>query len=318
MEWNDKEKKFLNIKQLKKAKETIRNYKQQINTLHRTFNKHLDEIEINDYIKFLGTIENKNTQNTYILILKNFYNTLEINMPTELINIKAEKTQTNHETYRKRCISNIEYNILINTVTNPRDKAIIELLRYTGFRRRELLSMKVNCITIDEKGFHVSCLESKTFPRNIKVFESLKFTLDFIKYHHQTKNPNDNLFLTYRNQKFKPMSNRTLNDIIEKASKKANIKHLHPHDFRHTRATELSKQNLNPQYLNYIMGWAEKSNMICNYNHTKMEEYEKQLETKHTEIKTFTQMEQENKSLSQTVNDLIERLNKMEKQFIQP
>ena len=181
-------------------------------------------------------------------------------------------------------LTNDELELLLANCAHPRDAAIIATLYDSGCRIGELLSMRVKDVEFDDNGAIVTFPEGKTgWRKNRVVLASsyLRVWLDSHEYKRDNTNP---LFYSLKgNYKDKTLSrdeighpdNKILNVLTSDGvrrqlhiiAKKAGItRRIHPHLFRHTRATELAN-HLTEQQLKKKFGWTQSSNMAAQYVH---------------------------------------------------
>jgi len=65
----------------------------------------------------------------------------------------------------------------------------------------------------------------------------------------------------------------TIYAIVKRVAKKAGIKRrAHPHMFRHTRATDLARENTNPEVMKQFLGWEKNSAMPSLYTHLSQDD----------------------------------------------
>ena len=304
------EKEYISIKQGNQlSRNTIKEYEKLIKKLHDVFNKPIEKITFDEFTNYINTIENPHTKKGLIVFIKNYYKELDLEQG-KFKKLRPKAIKINHSIYKKHLVSEHEYNVLINIAGTPRDKAIIELLYYTGFRVGELVSIKFNGINIKENKIYVECMNSKTQTRDIPIFEELKHTENLINIFHETKNPSDYLFLTKFKGEYKQINQKNINAILSNLCKKAGIKHIKPHDFRHTVASRLCKKGLPDNIIKKIMGWSDNSNMLSQYNHNNLQDYENIIQGTN-EIKTSQQLQKENDSLTDKVARLETLVNKL-------
>lgn len=124
---------------------------------------------------------------------------------------------------------------LIDAITNPKHKLMIQLLYSAGLRVSELVNLKVKDIDFDA---------NMGWVRNGKGRKDRLFILaDVIKNKLPEHIKQNNLSYTdwlFYGRKKRNLHVRSVQEIIRKASKKAGImKNVHPHTMRHSFATHL-------------------------------------------------------------------------------
>jgi integrase len=306
---NDIEK-FLRIKKANgKSSETIKTYRKQLKLILKTFGKKLENIKLDEFLDYLEGYEKQRTKNNKIAILKEYYNVMDRKKKLDEYKVlKPKRVKINHVKYKKRVVSESEYKTILNYANNPRNKAIIELLYATGFRRGEILSINYGDIKLNHDRIYISCNDSKTETREIPIFIELPNVQNWLKIYHPTKKDESPLFTTQYKGKINRMKKSAFNELINQLCKKANIKHIKPHDFKHTKATRLAKKGYPEYVINLILGWSENSKQINNYNHNKMKDYEEIIKGKSKPVKTFDQLKKENE---EEIKELKEEMKKI-------
>ncbi|HRN86778.1 MAG TPA: tyrosine-type recombinase/integrase [Candidatus Dojkabacteria bacterium] len=158
---------------------------------------------------------------------------------SELIPPKVPKEE-------RRFLSEDEYNALLAQITSPRDRAIVTMFLQVGLRLEELASLNVYALQLPKriskslddvgmvkvyrKGSNIEYL-----PLNWKVCQALNVWLKererLVKRKGLTA---ETLFL---NKYGEPLSGRSIQRMVEKYLKQANIKNASVHSLRHTMAT---------------------------------------------------------------------------------
>ena len=158
---------------------------------------------------------------------------------SELIPPKVPKEE-------RRFLSEDEYNALLAQITSPRDRAIVTMFLQVGLRLEELAGLNVYALQLPKriskslddvgmvkvyrKGSNIEYL-----PLNWKVCQALNVWLKererLVKRKGLTA---ETLFL---NKYGEPLSGRSIQRMVEKYLKQANIKNASVHSLRHTMAT---------------------------------------------------------------------------------
>jgi integrase len=152
---------------------------------------------------------------------------------------------------------------LINAARSPRDKAFLAMLYETGCRIGEILFIKIRQINFDQYGGYV-VVDGKTGPRRIRLISSVPYLTDWLNAHPQKNSPDAWLWTGPRCRCLKYNS---VLSLFARISKRADIKkHIHPHLFRHSRATFLANHLTEAQMKEYF-GWVRSSDMATVYVH---------------------------------------------------
>ncbi len=307
---------FLSIKRANgKSEQTVKTYKKQLKLFLKTFGKRLEDISLDEFLDYLEEYEKQRTKNNKIATLKEYYKIMNRKKKIEEFEVlKPQRVKINHTKYKKRVVSESEYTTLLNYANNPRDKAILELLYATGFRRGEILSINYGDIRLDQDKIYISCNESKTETREIPVYIELPNVQNWMKLYHPMKNNESPLFTTKYKGKINRMKKSAFNEMLNQLCKQADIKHIKPHDFKHTKATRLAKEGYPEYVINLILGWSENSKQINNYNHNKMKDYEEIIKGKSKPVKTYDQykkqVEEDNEKMKNKIDELEKKLEK--------
>jgi len=181
-------------------------------------------------------------------------------------------------------ITKQELEAMLKSCSHPRDSAIIALLYDSGSRIGELLSMRVRDVEFDDQGAIVTYPEGKTgWRKNRVVFAAsyLRVWLDVHEYRDDKDAPlfyslrghykDKNVAFLKRGEPGNKIMTRLTDEAVRRqlkiiASKAGVTRNIHPHLFRHTRATELAN-HLTEQQLKKQFGWTASSNMAAKYVH---------------------------------------------------
>lgn len=164
---------------------------------------------------------------------------------------------------------------MVDAATEPRDKALIAVLAESGCRIGELLACRIKDVERVPDGARITFPEGKTGSRTILISYMAQRLFTWLDNHPDKHNPDAPLWSTKMIRKSKKSGERayrsidynTCYGILQDAVVKAGItKRVHPHLFRHTRATVLA-QSLNEPMLRKYLGWAPGSNMPAVYLH---------------------------------------------------
>ncbi len=239
-------------------------------------NKDLDKVEKEDIQSFLTYIDNLKKENgenvsewtkrDYRIALKKFYRWLTGEQNPEIIAwIKVKNIKTNN-LIPEDLLTKEDVEKMINAALNTRDKAMIALLWDAGLRIGELGNMKIKDVHFDNYGAFI-IVNGKTGKRRIRIVESLPYLMNWLEEHPRKDNPEAYLWVSYYKGNVKPMRYEAMRKQIKKAAEKAGIKkRIHPHIFRHSRATFLANHLTEAQMCEYL-GWVKGSKMPQIYVH---------------------------------------------------
>lgn len=203
-----------------------------------------------------GTLS-KHTQNYHLIALRSFLKYLSKNDVETLAPEKIELAKA--EQHELDLITRIEFERLMatpskNTLTDVRDRAILEMLYSTGLRISELCSLNEDLdLTTDE--FSIRGKGGKV--RIIFLSQAAKdATKRYLDKRHQQKSKvlSDALFVSASGARIYP---RMVQRIISKRALQAGItKHVTPHTIRHYFATDLLQNGADIRSVQMLLGHA--------------------------------------------------------------
>ncbi len=255
-------------------------------TLHK-----LNREEITDLVLKIQSSEfTKHTQSDLLVTTKLYYKFAKKteNYPEEVSWIKVKKVQ--NILTKDDLITIEEYNKLMLNATDIKDKVLIALLKETGCRIGELMTLTIERVAWDEEN---ECYQlnvyGKTKFRIVPVIENIKLLKQYLETHEFKNEPKSALFNAEYSTK--PYSHGAIRKRLKKVLKNTGItKRIHPHLFRHTDITEKAGA-LSDQVMKKLYGWTADSKMLDTYSHltnntvtTKLKEYHDRKESKDVRI----------------------------------
>lgn len=227
------------------------------------------------------TIQNKDyseyTKLLYKTVIKKFYQWLRNRdifdtddwiMPKKVKWIKL-RIPKNKKKLPEELITIQEVEKMIKAADHPRDKALISLLYEGGFRIEELLTLCIKNVAFDEFGAKIMIRKGKTGMRLVRIVSSAPSLTTWIENHPFGDDPEAPLWIGIGTRnKNKVMCYDNARSLVKKIARNANIKkRIHPHLFRHSRATYLSKKKFSHEQMCQYFGWIEGSKMPSHYTH---------------------------------------------------
>lgn len=165
-------------------------------------------------------------------------------------------------------LSTDDINKMASVCENFRDKAIIKLLYETGARKGEFLQLRIKHLTEDQHGMVCMLPKGKTVGRRLRIINSCPDVKMWLNNHPHKDNPDAPLFVTQGSHLGRGIYEDGLKMILKKYATRAKInKQIYPHLFRHSRATELAKQEFREAELRVFFGWSKNSDMPSRYIH---------------------------------------------------
>jgi len=147
------------------TKRTIENYRSCLKVFALQLNKNLDEININDLKQFKRFLENEKKNrygehlkpksiDRYFSAIQSFLEFLEFeefikSNPMKSFRkryLRDYRKKKNSGKWKRQLISVEQMSMLVNSIMEPRDKAVVLLFAKTGVRRSELINMDVDDI----------------------------------------------------------------------------------------------------------------------------------------------------------------------------
>lgn len=152
---------------------------------------------------------------------------------------------------------------LIGAAKTPRDRALIAMLYETGCRIGEILFVKVKQVSFDQYG---ACLvvDGKTGPRRLRVISAVPYLTEWLNAHPYKEDQSAWLWPDPHGACLKYTA---VQSLLERLVRRSGLKkHVHPHLFRHSRATFLANHLKEAQMKEYF-GWVRASEMAAVYVH---------------------------------------------------
>ncbi|AKB45019.1 tyrosine-type recombinase/integrase [Methanosarcina vacuolata] len=156
---------------------------------------------------------------------------------------------------------------LIEASRSTRDRAIVATFYESGARRGELLEVRLKHVTFDEKGAVLNIQKGKTGSRRIRLVLASPYLRQWIETHPLKNDPDAYLFCSNKSP-YNVITYVGLAKQLHEIAKRAGIQkqRVHPHAFRHARATHLAEL-LPEQLLKEYLGWTKSSTMASVYVH---------------------------------------------------
>jgi integrase/ribosomal protein L37E len=166
-------------------------------------------------------------------------------------------------------LSEKDVEALLNVAEYSRDKAFIAMLFDLGARVGEFLSIQRKNIVFDEIGA-VVVVDGKTGQRRQRLILSVPFVAKWLN-DHPDKRPEAPLWIHHAQGCHEEgpvaLDYYAARKLLMRLQRKAGIqKPIHPHAFRHARATYLAN-HLTEAQLKKIFGWTQNSRMPGRYVH---------------------------------------------------
>jgi integrase len=231
----------------------------------------LDEEAMLDYRDFIDrvTFESKGEQKKYKESSK-YMKLATVKAFLQKINKSAANALTMKPAHNRKLPEDLltreEVEALINACQNARDRAMISCFYESGARKGELLGTLIKHIQFDDNGSVVTFPDGKTGARRVRLVFSSSYLREWLEVHPNKHDRESPVFCSFRTP-FNVISTTGLTEQLDRIAHKAGItKKIHPHAFRHARATHLA-EHLTEQQLKKYLGWTEGSRMAAVYVH---------------------------------------------------
>lgn len=168
---------------------------------------------------------------------------------------------------------------MISKTPHPRDKAIIGTFFESMGRRSELASTTIRKLLWDPYGVRVVMSgKGKAKPRPVRLFHSAPLVRQWMDMHPDKDNPDAPVFVYLRGSRTKPLGLAGLYAVVKKAAARAGLtQRMYPHLLRHSRITDLRRRRMSDAATKAIAGWSKNSPMLQVYDHTDLEDADKEL-----------------------------------------
>ncbi len=254
------------------TKTRILKYIDTLRVISDSLQKPLKDATKQDIMRLVRTVEQKDysewTKHDYKAVLKRFYKWLsgDEEYPESVRWIKTGIKKKNRK-LPEELLSPDDVNKMIEIAHHPRDKALVAILYESGCRIGEILTMKMKHVVFDEYGAKIT-VDGKTGMRRVRIFSSVPYLAVWMSNHYLRNDPDAPLWVAIgtrnRNDAVKyPNIRRLFSDLAKKAGIN---KRVHPHLFRHSRATNMAKHFTDAQ-MNQYFGWVQGSAMPSTYIH---------------------------------------------------
>ena len=279
----------------KLSEESIRSYKSVLKTTS-TFLGHnklsllnLDKYTLKQLLNYLTNDRGfcVQTLENYFSALSSFYDYLAYEgltdrnpiLPFRKRYIRQYKADGHSLDQRRKLISVEQMSMLINSILDPRDKAIVTLLAKTGIRRKELINIDIDDIDSEEQSIRL-----KPHPKrsNLTVFFDDECARILRRWLSARKNYNvalgcNALFVGEQGER---LGRHGVYSIVTKHAERVGLHnpksekmedHFSPHCCRHWFTTHLRRNGLRREFLKELRGDARKE-AVDIYDHIDKKE----------------------------------------------
>lgn len=130
---------------------------------------------------------------------------------------------------------------------NVRDRSIVHFLRSTGCRINEMTELNRDTVNLDA----LECVVHGKGDKERMVYLDDVAGMILAEYLNSRKDDNPALFIGLRKNRITPNGVRIM---LKELAKRAGVDHVHPHKFRRTLATDLTRRGMPIQEVAKILG----------------------------------------------------------------
>ena len=238
--------------------------------------KPFEQATRDDLIGLVGRLETEklaeSTKYDLKVVLKTFYRWLkggvDEQIPVEVAWLKPRMRGRKHK-LPEDLLTEDEVLRMAVAATNSRDKALVLVLYESGCRIGELLSLRIKNVVFDDYGA-VLRVTGKTGDRRVRIISSVPALTAWLENYEGSSNPEAFLWPPRSNNNHDtrfPAVHASICKTLEVLAARASIKkRVHPHLFRHSRATALANKLTEAQMKEHF-GWTQASDMASVYVH---------------------------------------------------
>lgn len=240
--------------------------------LARILRTPFQEASRDDIGRLIGTIEARPyrawTKSDYRVICKRFYRWLRgtEEYPPEVRWIKCSFGNAQRK-LPEELLTADEIQRMVRLADTSRDRALILALFESGCRIGEIGQLRIRNVEFDQHGAKL-IVTGKTGMRRIRVVRAAELIKEWLIDHPRNGDPDSPLWVGLRgSNRNRVLTRDAIARVLERTARRAGIsKHIHPHLFRHSRATELASQ-LTEAQLKEVFGWTPGSTQSATYVH---------------------------------------------------
>lgn len=237
-----------------KSKNTISQYVRTIRHFSGVIGKHFTDISQYDIRFYLAKemergVSDRTRDNTRSK-LSALFSWMEAEEILERNPMKAIKPIKYKDEIRKS-FSDVEIDALRGACQTNKERALVEILLSTGVRVSELAAMNVQDIDQNTLSVHVINGKGAKERMTYTTAVSMKHVASYLKLR---KENGDALFY---NKNHERLNSGGIRFILNTVAARASVDNVHPHRFRRTFATNLSRRGMNIQEIQRLMGHSD-------------------------------------------------------------
>lgn len=184
--------------------------------------------------------------------------------------IELPRVKDRADRIREKLLDPSEVKKLIENAPTDQDRLGFSLLYELGCRIGELYNVRIKDVQFDKYGA-IIWLTGKSGTRSRRVYSSVPDLKAHVNSHPEKKNSESKLF-RYGRKGSSESHERTIANRYRRIGKDILGRNIHPHMFRHTKATEDSKMFTDREMM-ILFGW-KRPDMVSTYSHLSLRDVE--------------------------------------------
>jgi integrase/recombinase XerD len=225
------------------------------------------------YLRFEKNVKQKTLEN-YFSALSTFYDYLayeKIVQANDVLPFRKRylrRYKNDDEQYVRKLLNIEEMSRLVNSILDPRDKAVVVLLAKTGMRRNELIRLDID--DIDWENYKVVLKKTPKRSNRIVFFDDEVAVVlrRWLRVRENLKPKTKALFINYASKR--RIDRNTVYNIVVKYSSRLGLK-ISPHDLRHWFTTWLRRERMPREFIKELRGDRRKE-AVDIYDHIDEQE----------------------------------------------
>jgi integrase len=183
-----------------------------------------------------------------------------------------------------------EFAQILKVCRNEMEVAFLVIMFDAGIRRTEMTHLRVDDVLLSGDEIQLVVNVSKTKERDVLLFASIPYLKEWLARHKYLNKKGAPLFYHKGNKRTggvdKSVDNNWVTNVMNRINDHANIgdKHIYPHLFRHTAATNMARRGVREATLRKHFGWTKDSDMPTIYVHLSQEDHNDELRRAHGRV----------------------------------
>ena len=235
-----------------KSRKTIYMYCRVIKRLSDLIRKPFPEMGAYDVRFFLATEKERGLSNSTLETMRSelsaFFQWMtddEIIQKNPLAKIKPIKVPKEI----RKAFSDVEMDALRSACKSVKERALVEFLVSTGVRVSELTGMKVEDVNLENLSVHVVNGKGSKERMTYTTPVAAKHLIAYLRSRKEKGS-----IMLFCNREGGKLSTRWIQLLLKKIGARAGVENVHPHRFRRTFATSLSKRGMEIQEIQKLLG----------------------------------------------------------------